>query len=88
MDIFKKCLKKWGKTAMLFKFFEEMSELMDAVSKRMNDRCDNDKVAEEIADVTLMIGQICTVFNIPIDLVEYYDELKMKRLEEMFWKGE
>ena len=53
-DIYKETIEKWGKASQFWMAVEEMGELQQAMSHYIRGRCDEDAVAEEIADVMLM----------------------------------
>ena len=66
--------------------FEEMSELQKELCKFKRGKSNISNIAEEIADVKIMLEQMALAFDIE-DKVELQKDLKIKRLEERI-KGE
>ena len=83
-QVCQKAIKKWGQDAQLIKTIEELSELSKALCKYLNS--DNnvngllDNIAEEIADVEIMIEQLKIIFD-NADKVLFVKFSKIKRLE-------
>ena len=79
--LYDKALKKWGKTNQLKQTTEELAELIVAICKlgrSFNGKNKND-VAEEIADVEIMIEQTKIILD-----VEYSSSVfKMKKLNRL-----
>lgn len=84
-DIYKRAYNKWGKNAQILMIIEEMSELSTELCHVIRNRGDGFKVAEEVADVELMLEQIKYIFDIEKS-VEAYKEQKLRRLEERLSK--
>lgn len=83
-EIYKKAISKYGLYAQIDMVFEEMAELQKELCKfkRGKDTKDTiDNIAEEIADVKIMLEQMELAFNIK-DKVEFEKDLKIKRLEK------
>ena len=59
--------------------FEEMAELQNAVCKQMRGRVTNIDIAEEVADVEIMLEQMKLIFSIEND-VEEWKCCKIRRL--------
>lgn len=81
--IFKSALLKWGIKAQVDILLEEMSELSMALLKArrypLKMRHNKHRIAEEIADTRIMLDQIEEAMELH-DLVEYYQEMKLRRL--------
>ncbi len=78
--LYRQALEKWG-TAQIIIAFEEMAELQKELSKYLRGRENITEIAEEIADVTIMLEQMKLLFNIE-DIVKDYKNQKLRRLEE------
>lgn len=59
------CLAIVGKQGELLQFLEEISELQKEVLKNINRKKDNlDCIAEEVADVEIMMAQLKNIYQI------------------------
>lgn len=79
--IYKKALDKWGKIPQVIILFEEMAELQKELSKNLRGKDNIDSIAEEIADVEIMLEQMKLLFEIDLD-VRKHKMFKLERLEE------
>lgn len=61
---------------------EEMSELTKELIKHMRGRSNNEAIAEEIADVEIMLCQLKIIYDIKDEDVEKLMVIKLKRLKE------
>lgn len=84
--VFAKALGTWGAEAQITMVFEEMSELQKELCKRLRGKDNADDIAEEIADVEIMLDQMKLLFNIwplvKVRRTEKVDRLSA-RLEEL-----
>lgn len=81
-SIYEKALEKWGIETQILMCIEELSELIHALVKygRKINGSSKDKIAEEIADVELMIEQMKVAFNIQkLDI----ENLKLKKIQRL-----
>lgn len=62
-DIYKETLDKWGSESQIDLAIEEMAELMQKLIHFRRGRCDPFDVAEEIADVKLMVEEMAYLFG-------------------------
>lgn len=76
-----KAIKKYGIVFQMHIAIEEMSELTKELIKYLRDNDNVDKIAEEIADVEIMIDQLKILFGCWEKSEKIYDE-KIKRLEK------
>lgn len=85
-EIIKKAIETYGIDAQVLTAIEEMSELTKALCKERRTRhCDDlavrskamDNIAEEVADVQIMLNQLRCIFGIETDCIEAE---KMSRL--------
>lgn len=79
-EILKQAIVKYGKDAQVKMAIEEMSELTQALCKNFRGKGNAENIAEEIADVEIMIQQLQIIFNNRNDVNRFY-ELKIKRLK-------
>jgi NTP pyrophosphatase (non-canonical NTP hydrolase) len=61
--IARRAIEKWGASAQIDMCIEECSELIDALCKHRRGRCNDDHVAEEIIDVSIMLSQMALLFD-------------------------
>lgn len=80
-DIYKKALNKWGAEAQTIMVFEEMAELQKELCKAIRNNYSLDDLAEEIADVEIMLEQMKILFMIE-DSVQEQKKYKLQRLRE------
>lgn len=82
IDLFDKAVEAWGELAQLDMLQEECAELIQALSKKKRGfEQGDDWVAEEIADVELLIEQVKRMFHLETR-VEIVKRSKLERLEE------
>ena len=77
-------LSRYGAQAQITMVFEEMAELQDALCKFLRGCVDGDtlaNIAEEIADVGIMLDQMAIEFEIE-DAVTELRAFKVQRLRE------
>lgn len=79
-EIYIQALRNWGYLQKVVAI-EEMTELQKELSKNMRGEENELYIAEEIADVEIMLEQMKILFNIDED-VEEMKEYKIKRLAE------
>lgn len=78
--IYEDALEKWGTRAQTMMAVEEMSELTKEICKLYRGKRDMDALAEEIADVTIMLEQLRLIYDIN-DLVCAHMDAKVLRLQ-------
>jgi len=81
-DIYRRAVKKWGKDAQLWQTVEELAEFLDALAKRIRGRPEGTNLPEEIADLEIMLEQVCIIFGIHRKEVEDIKKQKLARLME------
>lgn len=64
---------------------EELGELIQEISKHLRGQGDTEHLAEEIADVKIMLDQLVIIHNL-FRKVDEYQEIKVTRLYERFRK--
>lgn len=78
--ILRDALNTFGHERQVRKLFEEIGELQEAICKALDERDDTSHVAEEIADVQIMLGQMMEMFGCE-DAVALRRHAKLARLE-------
>lgn len=76
-----KALAKWGEGAQIAMVFEEMAELQKELCKHLRGKKVTGHIAEEIADVEIMLDQMKLLFDIE-KLVQSNKRYKLARLGE------
>ena len=79
--IYESALKKYGKENQTRMMFEEMAELQKELCKEARGEDNTDAIAEEIADVKIMLEQMIILHNCK-DMVEMQMKRKLQRLKE------
>ena len=80
-EVYAAALEKWGMEAQAWMVIEEMSELAKEICKARRGKHEPDEIADEIADVTIMLEQLRLMFNVN-DLVCEHMDRKIVRLRE------
>lgn len=86
-DIYRAALEKWGADAQTLMVFEEMAELQKELCKNARGKDNRGSIAEEIADVQIMLEQM-TVLHDCRAMVRTYKTAKLNRLKERLGLGE
>jgi len=63
MDIYSQAIERYGKETQILKAFEEIGELMQAISKHHLGKANDLDVLEEIVDVKILMQQLFIIFN-------------------------
>ena len=61
--IFREALDKYGRVSQITMVMEEMSELQKELCKNLRGRNNTSEIAEEIADVSIMLDQMKMLFG-------------------------
>ncbi len=80
-EVFQQAIDAWGADAQSLCLLEEMAELQDALCKYKRGRRTADDIAEEVADVGIMLDQAKLIFHIE-EKVEAQRARKVARVEE------
>ena len=80
-DIFRSAIDTYGAVMQITVAFEEMSELQKELCKYLRGSGSQENIAEEIADVEIMIEQMKMLFNCEADVLQVREK-KVKRLKE------
>lgn len=80
MSIYQGAIAKWGEDAQMKMVLEEMSELQKEICKLWRGKDNRDAIAEEVADVEIMLGQLQVMLEIFED-VDRHKKEKLLRLQ-------
>lgn len=80
MSIYQVAIAKWGEDAQMKMVLEEMSELQKEICKLWRGKDNRDAIAEEVADVEIMLGQLQVMLEIFED-VDRHKKEKLLRLQ-------
>ena len=80
-DLYQATLRKWGEEAQFDQAVEECAELITILKHLRRGRSDETAVAEELADVYLMVGQL--TYMIGEERVTAAIERKLARLRTL-----
>ena len=81
MSLLQRAVSKWGKEAQMKMVLEEMSELQKEICKMWRGKDNRGAIAEEVADVEIMLDQLKLMLDIPYE-VEQHRQNKLQRLRE------
>ena len=84
--VYERAIEEWGAEAQLWMVIEEMSELAKEICKYMRGKRNPDDIADEIADVTIMLEQARMIFDVD-ELVCAHMDTKIERLRDRIWMG-
>ena len=79
IEIYRKALRRWGPEAQTLMAFEGMSELQKELCKAARGKQNKAEIAEEIADVQIMLGQMILLH----DCADEVEEQKARKLERL-----
>jgi NTP pyrophosphatase (non-canonical NTP hydrolase) len=84
IELYQKALSKWGEEAQLNMVYEEVGELLTALSRFKRGRASLYDVITELADVSIMVEQMATLMN--YEDFEKEKDFKLNRLKERLEK--
>ena len=87
MSVLKRAISHYGKRNQVQKAIEEMAELINELCKEQIGRSSREKVAEEMADVIIMLWQLEMIFENGDEILQAID-YKLKRLHKRITKGD
>lgn len=85
--IYQAALDRWGADAQTLMVFEEMAELQKELCKNARGKDNRGNIAEEIADVQIMLEQMIVLHDCRA-MVRTYKAAKIERLQERLGLGE
>lgn len=80
-EIYKSAIEKYGANHQETKAIEEMSELIKEICKNKDGEDNVEQIAEEIADVQIMLEQMKILFDCETAVCFWQDE-KLQRLQK------
>lgn len=81
LAIMLRAIEAWGEDSQMKMLLEEMSELQKEICKSWRGANNVDHIAEEIADVEIMLDQLKLMTG-SVDKVKTFREQKLRRLEQ------
>lgn len=81
-EICKRALETWGRNSQISMVFEEMSELQKELCKSLRGREVTKNIAEEVADLEIMLQQMKELFKIE-QSVKIFKLEKLERLDSL-----
>lgn len=79
--VFETAIMEYGAYAQSMMLLEEMSELQKEICKSYRGKDNAEQIAEEIADVEIMLAQVKMIYGVAED-AEKWRNAKVKRLWE------
>lgn len=76
-------IRHFGADCQKVKTIEELSELQKEICRNMNKEFDDKALEEEIADVQIMLNQLCIICGFSKSDIEYQMNLKIKRTTDI-----
>lgn len=90
-EILSAAVATWGQDAQMKMLLEEMAELQKEICKAWRGKDNEVEIAEEVADVEIVLEQIKLIFGIDTS-VGVYRDAKIERLRQRLiiagWKGD
>ena len=78
-EVLQEAIDRYGTNAQLMMVLEEMSELLKEICKWFRGKRDPDAIADEVADVEIMLEQVKIIFDLDREVSEHIDR-KIERL--------
>ena len=85
--VYETAIETWGMESQVWMALEEMSELTKEICKARRGKNDPDALADEIADVTIMLEQLQLMFDLN-GLVCQHMDFKIARLRKRLEQDE
>lgn len=83
IGIYEKLIEKYGKNKQVMQTLEEMSELSKELLKNINrDKENRTDIILEMADVDIMLMQLCLIYNVSEDEMLGAIEYKMEKVKK------
>ena len=83
-DLYAAAVKKYGKLSQLIMCMEEMAELTKELSKSIRGADNSDAIAEEMADVEIMLEQLRLIYRNRSEV----DTIKADKLRRLAYRLE
>ena len=85
IELYQKCLSKWGEEAQINMVYEEIGELLTALSRFKRGRANHNDIMTELADVSIMVEQMATLMS--YEDFEKEKDYKLNRLKQKLEKN-
>ena len=79
-EVYNKAIETYGKEHQCMVAIEEMAELQKELCKNFRGRDNKLEIAEEIADVRIMLEQLTLIFDCRVNVYDFWNN-KLERLE-------
>ena len=79
-SIISECIKHYGKEMQLIVCMEELSELSQAISKKIRSKGDRNNLVEEMADVIICLENLKQIFAVTNTDIEEWVNFKQERV--------
>lgn len=80
-EIYEKAIARYGTLLQCIVVLEELSEAQKEVCKLLREKGSKERLAEEVADATIMLEQLRLMFGINDEVCDYMDT-KVQRLAD------
>lgn len=87
-SVFDMTFRKWGLKHQMVVAMEELSELMQAISKAYRNKTNQANLIEEMADVLICVQTMAYAFGITNEQLQHAANCKIERLNRMLLKGD
>ena len=84
---YSQAIKLWSPIAQIGMLHEEMAELVIAINKFDRGKDNLDHIAEEMADVKIMLDQMQILFKISDEDLKRWHDIKFKKMKKMLEDG-
>lgn len=81
IKILRRAIEKYGEPIQIIVAIEECTELQKELTKALRGKLDAGHLAEEMADVQIMLWQLCCMFDIGGQMAEWITK-KIERLNK------
>ena len=81
MKILRRAIEKYGEPIQTIVAIEECAELQKELTKALRGKPNSDHLAEEMADVQIMLWQLCCMFNVGGQMTDWITK-KVERLNK------
>ena len=81
VKVYQEAIRRYGVRAQTMMAIEEMSELTKEICKIRRGKADMEALADEIADVTIMLEQLRLIYDLNESVCQHMD-MKVRRLAD------
>ncbi len=83
LEVYDILLKRYGAQLQSVVALEELSECQKEICKFLRGKGDIDHLAEEVADATIMLEQICYMYKLDEKVSRYMDEKEQRMVDRL-----